>query len=496
MITPKQSNIRKYIIYILFYLLIIGNITFVFNKSIWYDEVYSLNLVEGNFAQIISGTAQDVHPPLYYLILKLGLLIGNGLLGINAIYVAKFISIIPIFLTVIINHKWVRKWAGEGIWLHSFCILVMPRIMSHAGIEIRMYSWAGLFVYVAFLFAVSILRDGDRTGHWVGLTLTALAASYCHYFACIAAFFVYLGLFIGLLIKRRGAKSVGSLLKSGGGILLGYLPWLFVLLEQLKTVGGDYWIAPIGRSACIQIMEYPFGDNATPPDMVCFIILITGVALALLSFGKIAHDSDLRLAFYAMSILALTVITGVVVSRLFRPIFLPRYMIPTLWSFWLGVCILTGKAGKIRKHIIVICLLLGGIYSFCHLYNEESFRGQQAGKLLADTELSDSKLSTCTEIPDTAISNVDASSVTDEGHIYITDSRHVYYVIKLYCGDADTVYLVRPGEEYESLSDVKDVQYAILLNDGPLKDEIDFSWEHLDDYQLEVYEVMAYKKCR
>lgn len=246
-----------------------------------------------------------------------------------------------------------------------------------------------------------------------------------------------------------------------------------MLLGQLKTVGGDYWIAPIGRSACIQIMEYPFGDNATPPDMVCFIILITGVALALLSFGKIAHDSDLRLAFYAMSILALTVITGVVVSRLFRPIFLPRYMIPTLWSFWLGVCILTGKAGKIRKHIIVICLLLGGIYSFCHLYNEESFRGQQAGQLMADTELSDS---------------------TD--HIYITDSRHVYYVIKLYCGDADTVYLVRPGEEYENLSDVKDAQYSILLKDGPLKDEVDSSWEHLDDYQLEVYDVMAYKRCR
>ena len=80
--------------------MIIGNTTLVFNKSIWYDEVYSLNLVKGNFAQIVSGTAQDVHPPLYYLILKLGLLIGNGLFGINVIYVAKFISIIPIFLTV------------------------------------------------------------------------------------------------------------------------------------------------------------------------------------------------------------------------------------------------------------------------------------------------------------------------------------------------------------------------------------------------------------
>ena len=475
MVNPKRKNIKKYIIYILLGLMIIGNTTLVFNKSIWYDEVYSLNLVKGNFAQIVSGTAQDVHPPLYYLILKLGLLIGNGLFGINVIYVAKFVSMIPIFLTVIINHYWVRKWLGEGIWLHSFCILAMPRIMSHAGIEIRMYSWAGLFVYMAFLFAVSILSDGDRTGRWVGLALTALAASYCHYFACIAAFFIYLGLFTGLLIQRRGAKSIMSLFISGGGILLGYLPWLFVLFGQLRTVGDSYWIDSIGRSACIQIIEYPFGDNATPLDMACFIILVTGVVLALFSLGRIARESDLWLAFYAMSILALTVITGVIVSRLFRPIFLPRYMIPTLWSFWLGICLLTGKAGKIRKHIIVICLILGGLYSFCHLFSEENFRGQQASKLMADTKL---------------------SSYDDEGKIYVTDSRHVYYVIKTYCSDNDTVYLVRSGEKYESLTEVKDAQYAIILNDGPLKDEVDSSWEHLNDYQLEVYDVMAYKNKR
>ena len=475
MVNPKRKNIKKYIIYILLGLMIIGNTTLVFNKSIWYDEVYSLNLVKGNFAQIVSGTAQDVHPPLYYLILKLGLLIGNGLFGINVIYVAKFVSMIPIFLTVIINHYWVRKWLGEGIWLHSFCILAMPRIMSHAGIEIRMYSWAGLFVYMAFLFAVSILHNSERIGQWVGLTLTALAASYSHYFACIAVFFVYLGLFIGLLIERRGPKAIKFLLISGGGILLGYLPWLFVLFGQLRTVGDSYWIDSIGRSACIQIIEYPFGDNATPLDMACFIILVTGVVLALFSLGRIARESDLWLAFYAMSILALTVITGVIVSRLFRPIFLPRYMIPTLWSFWLGICLLTGRAGKIRKHIIVICLILGGLYSFCHLFSEENFRGQQASKLMADTKL---------------------SSYDDEGKIYVTDSRHVYYVIKTYCSDNDTVYLVRSGEKYESLTEVKDAQYATILNDGPLKDEVDSSWEHLDDYQLEVYDVMAYENKR
>ena len=88
------------------------------------------------------------------------------------------------------------------------------------------------------------------------------------------------------------------------------------------------------------------------------------------------------------------------------------------------------------------------------------------------------------------------SSYDDEGKIYVTDSRHVYYVIKTYCSDNDTVYLVRPGEKYERLAEVKDAQYAIILNDGPLKDEVDSSWEHLDDYQLEVYDVIAYENRR
>ena len=141
----------------------------------------------------------------------------------------------------------------------------------------------------------------------------------------------------------------------------------------------------------------------------------------------------------------------------------------------MGICLLTGKAGKIRKHIIVICLILGGLYSFCHLFSEENFRGQQASKLMADTKL---------------------SSYDDEGKIYVTDSRHVYYVIKTYCSDNDTVYLVRSGEKYESLTEVKNAQYAIILNDGPLKDEVDSSWEHLDDYHLEVYDVKAYENKR
>lgn len=38
------------------------------HESIWFDETYSLAMVQHDFARIIAYTAYDVHPPLYYFI--------------------------------------------------------------------------------------------------------------------------------------------------------------------------------------------------------------------------------------------------------------------------------------------------------------------------------------------------------------------------------------------------------------------------------------------
>lgn len=46
-------------------------ISLIFNKNILTDEAYTMELVrENSFWGIIQNTALDVHPPLYYLIVK------------------------------------------------------------------------------------------------------------------------------------------------------------------------------------------------------------------------------------------------------------------------------------------------------------------------------------------------------------------------------------------------------------------------------------------
>ncbi len=38
--------------------------------SIWFDESFSYGMVQHDFTEIIRRTAYDVHPPLYYVLLK------------------------------------------------------------------------------------------------------------------------------------------------------------------------------------------------------------------------------------------------------------------------------------------------------------------------------------------------------------------------------------------------------------------------------------------
>ena len=463
----------KYIKIIILTSLIIGNCMLSWNNSVWYDEVYSLNLVQGGqLSDIIMGTAQDVHPPLYYLILKLGLIIGNDLLGLDMVYVAKLISMIPLFIVLIVNHICVRKWIGDIIWLHSFCVLTMPRIVSHAGIEIRMYSWAALFVYIAFISAVYIIREKEvKQVAWWTITLASLAASYCHYFACIAAFFVYVGLFIWLLFSEEKQGKIKKFFLSGIGVFVGYLPWLIVLSGQLKAVGNDYWIERVGLSACIQIMEYPFGDNASTEDMICFVMLVTSVILALVSLLRFIKDTNVKLAVYALSVLALTVITGVVVSRLFRPIFVPRYMIPTLCCFWLGIILLTKDAGRVRKSIIVAILLIGGLYNFVQLYRHEERIDKQVDEAVTVLEIAG-----------------------EEQNVYVTDNMHLYYVLSLYGNDKQKVCLIREEDGWQNISEFVNADYAVAMRDGFLEEYIKESWEDKGDYTLEVYKTAIYKK--
>jgi len=279
------------------------------------------------------------------------------------------------------------------------------------------------------------------------------------------------GLFVLMLFSDDKKRNIGRIFISGIGVFVGYIPWLIVLFGQLKAVGNEYWIDRIGRSACIQIMEFPFGDNATPWDMACFLVLVIAVIFSLISLIGILRNKEVKIAFFALSILALTVITGVVVSRIFRPVFVPRYMIPTLLCFWFGIVWLTKEAGAIRKNIIVLMLIAGGLYSFLNLCWDEFLLKHQVHRMLDTIEIT-----------------------TENENIYVTDSRHIHHILQQYCEGKNQVYLVKEAEDWKQIEDFDNIRYAVALKDDFLESEIGSSWDNLGECRLEVYDTVVYEK--
>lgn len=70
-------------------LIILGSILILssaFFTELWYDESYTMGLVRHDFTQIVEIGSQDVHPILYYLMLKIVMLIfGDSILVANGI---------------------------------------------------------------------------------------------------------------------------------------------------------------------------------------------------------------------------------------------------------------------------------------------------------------------------------------------------------------------------------------------------------------------------
>src|SRR5579862_8728984 len=80
--------------------LIVGTVVRFVNMakgSIWHDEGFTMMLAPQSPAQIISRTAHDVHPPLYYITLHYWMkLFGSSEIGARSLSAVLMLAVIPI----------------------------------------------------------------------------------------------------------------------------------------------------------------------------------------------------------------------------------------------------------------------------------------------------------------------------------------------------------------------------------------------------------------
>lgn len=330
-------------------------VVFSFSRDIWVDEAFSLAMIKHSYGEMLELTMQDVHPPLYYFILKFLVDAAHKIFGeFPSVYAAKFVSVIPyVLLSAICFWKIKKGWSHflAGMW--AVCLVGTGYLLSY-GVEVRMYSFGMLFVTMAYLRADSMIRQKKRAD-WAFFVLYSLAAAYTHYFACVAVAVFWLLLLVWHLRHDKKQLSVFTLSACCMGI--GYLPWAVTLIQQVKTVSEAYWIPALTVGTLYEYANFIFGKSL-------FVIPVSALLLFLWKEWKKGGQNQWQAAFSLSGICAPFFVAafGVAATLLMRPVFVSRYMAPALACFWLG-CLLACEIKK--RNRITVCLSYFLILTVC-----------------------------------------------------------------------------------------------------------------------------------
>ncbi len=327
--------------------LVLFGALFTVNRNFWLDEYFSIELVKLDWWDIPAATAADVHPPLYYFILKFFL----TLFGTDYI-VYRIASFVPFVLLVAAALLLFRPAFGRFATLVFLCLMGLNDSSLRFFTEARMYGWALFFVTLCGFSAYKIIdAEQPRRRWWATFTVCGLCSAYLHYFALLCVCFVYLFLLVYALVRRR-ALLRGWLAAAVLSVVC-YLPWVFMAIQNIVyQATGGFWLQEL--PALSETLELIMGGS-----LFSWVLLALFVAAILVYlFSRDAESARWLAATGLLGAVGVPAM-GYLASVTLHPMYLSRYFFPICGLLWLAMAI--AAAGLTRRLPRVRVLLAAAV---------------------------------------------------------------------------------------------------------------------------------------
>jgi mannosyltransferase len=273
--------------------------------SLWLDEAFSWRMVQFSWAEIPGRTAIDVHPPLYYFVLKAWTAaFGDSVFAMRSLSGLLSLASLVVFYFFCVDVSEGSPGAERpdptvGLLATALAALSVFQVV-HAR-EARMYP-LGALLAIASSWAL-----------WRALRGRGSPAAAASLYAALAAGLAYTHNYGLFTIAAQVAFAIGSLARDSrrdgtpllwsarsrwvaAAILaagMAYAPWVPILLGQRAHVVADYWIKPLSLDNVFGSIEQILtaDDPGHPPAGGGLAAAAAAVVVGALLAGRRAGDA-------------------------------------------------------------------------------------------------------------------------------------------------------------------------------------------------------------
>jgi hypothetical protein len=338
-----------FVVSIVFYLINIGL------SDLWSDETYTKTMLYGPLSDFYAKFKTDLHPPLYYI----GLRLYTGIFGLSTVSLRIF-SVVGVLATLLLGYFAGQRIFGKKGALYLCLMLVSVPMVAVYSHQARMYSWAAFSITGVFIYSCLFIRTGS-TRDLIFLLIFTVAAMYTHYYSLIAAFMANLFVLLYLVFTKNRKWIYHLIVLIIASIL--FLPWLFMLIVQVKRVQNAFWAPEVSLSTIVSCFAIPFTEQfwTSPFSKYLTILMYALIVLAIvLSFRKSFYEYRLAL-WLSLFIFIGTLTIAMIISLFSQPILYSRYVavIVTMLIIPVTILLIVSKIKWLKIILIPVILFLG-----------------------------------------------------------------------------------------------------------------------------------------
>lgn len=316
-------------------------------RMVWYDEAFSVLLSEKAPLDIVRGTAADIQPPLYYLLLHYWQALGEQ------VFVMRFLSAGLALLSVAVAFPLTRALLRIKLPYVAMLLLALSPFQIAYAQELRMYSLLQ-FSLLLYTYAFVKLWRGDTRGRFVLLLGLAGAAGL---YAQSVAVVTWLVPTLYVLLRHEWRVLKPLLIGQGITSFL-FAPWFAVMAAQLATIQSSYWTTRPGLVEFVQL-ALAVTTFQPLPDWYLTIALFATVALFAVLIFQIFGTRQRGLTDGIGVILAFVVVPPLLmfaISYVGRSIFILRALIVSQTMFLVLVTWRIARVGTMPLRVGAIAL--------------------------------------------------------------------------------------------------------------------------------------------